>query len=251
MPETTPDTATAPATTPAVDLNPLLAKLDELKVGLAARPAAPPAPAPAAPAAPTRVTQQQLAELVNAQKISYADALELWGEQIKRDAEEALDAKLNARLAAVKTEGRLESSAATLLRDNPDLGVTGSELWKSAVAEYNQLVAEGHEQGPKTQLLAARMAVKAAGAPVTPIIETTRERTVSTETSTPSPARKPTGPRKLSNKERIESIEDRHVRHFLSARMAEGRYKGYDDPKLTKYLDSVFARAQKFGRGAA
>lgn len=232
---------------PAVDLSPLLAKLDELKSAVA-RPAV--ETPKSVPAPKPRVTQAQLAQLVEQQKITYADALELWGKQILEDADDAIESKLNAKLQSVKTETRQETEAAQLLSAHPELGVEGSDLRRAAVAEYNSLVADGWEPGPRTQLKAAKLAVKALAAEPTPVVETTKERAIVPESTTPSATRRQPGPRKQSNKERIESIADPAVRRFLDMRMAGQRYKGYDDPKLTKYLDAVFARAQKNGRAA-
>jgi len=218
----------------------IVSKLDELqKTFVPARKAE---EKPAAPAK-VRYTAAQLQQGVDEGKISTAAMAEVLHLQNREDLQAEMDAKLNARLAISKAESALEAKAAKLVAEFPDFNDRSSDLWKAAAAEYQELLDEGNEAGPRTQLAAMKLAIKGAGKPAE-VKETTAARQRSVETPGASAGR-------TANKKKSEGVSGwpsflpEHVVEYYEEAIKKGRYAGRKDPMLIKELEIRERRAKE------
>ncbi len=208
----------------------IVSKLDELKTSFV--PARKAEDKPAQPK--VRYTAAQLQQGVDEGKLTTAAMIEVLRLQEREDMQAEMDQKLNARLAISKAESALEAKAAKMVAEHPDFNDRTSELWKAAAAEYQELLDEGNEAGPRTQLAAMKLAVKGYQKPAEPK-ETTAARQRSVETPGASAGR--TAAKKPQSSSGWPSYLPEHVVEYYEEAIKKGRYTGRKDPMLIKELE--------------
>lgn len=236
--DTTLETPAAPAT--QADLAGTNKLLADLVKTLADRPAAV-APAPVQAAAPTpaarpqRLTEAQLADLVDQGKITQAQAWQAMRTWDREDMREEATRLARETTTAATREGRLIAKQEALIAAHPELGKRGSDLWNECAAAYQELIDDGAAPGPATELAAAKQ-VTAGLSRTAPEADDITSRTTTREHT--APATRHSAPRTRDVWAGIPS----DARAFYTAQIKRGQWKDENDPKLKGVLDGLRAR---------
>lgn len=221
---------------------------------LAERAAQTPPPAAAAPQTPRpeRFTEEQVLAAVDRKEITLAQGLALLSRQAKEEAKEEARKEVEQKLSAERGQKSLQSVVSKIQAYQqaiPGLRQRGSAEWNSVVAQYTELVEEGHKPDQLTELAALKLVFGKDPGKHEEVRESTRERVART-TETPSAGTNRTRTGASRPTRSVESDPDLppSVRDHIGKMIRIGQYKGWDDPKVKSYADRY--KSKHAGAGA-
>lgn len=216
------------------------------------RSAQPPAPA-AQPQQPARLSEEQLMALVESKQITMAQAMAYQRKLAIEDAQVAARQVTQQALAEVgsrATEHQIASAIAQYRQAVPSLGQKHSAEWTEVAQRFSQLVAEGYPNTIATELQALReLYGREPGKQSAPREHTKERATRGAETPSPASARTPAPRRGRSSSEPDPDLPSDH-KTYVEHMIRIGQYRGWDDPRVAKYVERHKTLAARKARGA-
>jgi hypothetical protein len=177
------------------------------------------------PDPPKEYSRTELSGLVEQGRISEAQQDQILEQQTERRITDKLTKEFTEREATQRQNAELTRQGDEYRKLVPDLAVQGSEAWSKAQQSYRELIAQGHADDLKTEVLAIRM----AHGPIDRIQETTQKHLQThEETGGVGDEAEPTKGVPRGVTKRLQS--------FYKKQIERGLYTGWDDPKLKKEL---------------
>jgi hypothetical protein len=209
------------------------------------------APAAAAPA-PQRLSEEQVEQLIAAEKITRAQGMAYLLKLAREDARTEARREAQAALGEVGAQvgqQQVLAKIAEYKRAVPSLDRKGSPEWNEVAAVYRDLVAEGNPDALATELQALRLVHgRDPGKIGGDVRDRTKERaTRGTETS--APAARTAAPRRRGSAENDPDLSSDH-RTYVDHMIRIGQFKGWDDPKAVKYIDRAKEMSARKARRA-